>query len=63
MNRENALQSQAQNKANFKQALDIFNKRKTGNTYVPKKQNIFMSWRNYINEEKNAVNIIGAIAR
>ena len=50
-------------KANFKQALDIFNKRKVGNTYVPKQQNIFMSWRNYINEEKNAVNIIGAIAR
>ena len=43
--------------------MDIFNKRKTGNTYVPKAQNIFLSWRNYVNEEKNAVNLIGAIAR
>jgi len=50
-------------KKNFKQTLAIFNKRKTGNTYVPKIQNIFLSWKKYVKEEQNAVNIIGAIAR
>lgn len=34
-----------------------------GNTYVEKKRNIFCVWADYIKREKNAVNVIGAIAR
>ena len=30
---------------------------------MPKIQNIFLSWKKYVKEEQNAVNIIGAIAR
>mmetsp|Transcript_39161 Transcript_39161/g.37511 ORF Transcript_39161/g.37511 Transcript_39161/m.37511 type:complete len:112 (+) Transcript_39161:122-457(+) len=33
------------------------------NTYVGKLRNIFCVWADYIKKEKNAVNVIGAIAR
>jgi hypothetical protein len=33
------------------------------NVYVDKRRNIFCVWADYIKKEKNAVNIIGAIAR
>lgn len=33
------------------------------NVYINKKRNIFCSWREYVRREKNAVNVIGAIAR
>ena len=33
------------------------------NTYVDKKRNIFCVWADYIKREKNAMHVIGAIAR
>lgn len=33
------------------------------NHYVDKRRNILLVWRDYIKAEKNAVNVIGAIAR
>ena len=33
------------------------------NVYVDKRRNIFCIWADYIKKEKNAVNVIGAIAR
>ena len=33
------------------------------NFYVSKLQNIFSVWADYIKREKNAINVIGAIAR
>lgn len=50
-------------KANFKTAFATMQKRKAGNVYVPKKENIFLEWVAYIRREKAAVNVIGAIAR
>ena len=50
-------------KANFKQAFATFQGRKAGNVYVPKLENIFLEWVSYIRKEKDAVNVIGAIAR
>lgn len=37
--------------------------RVSGNTYIEKHRNIFMTWRDFVRREKNAVNVIGAIAR
>ena len=33
------------------------------NTYIEKKRQILCTWREYVRREKNAVNVIGAIAR
>jgi len=33
------------------------------NHYVDKRRNILLVWKDYIRQEKNAVNVIGAIAR
>jgi hypothetical protein len=33
------------------------------NTYTDKKRQILVTWREYVKREKNAVNVIGAIAR
>jgi len=33
------------------------------NHYIDKRRNILLVWRDYIRQEKNAVNVIGAIAR
>ena len=33
------------------------------NHYIDKRRNILLVWRDYIKQEKNAVNVIGAIAR
>lgn len=49
-------------KGNFKKALVTLQGRKQGNVYVPKLENIFLEWVSYIRKEKNAVNVIGAIA-
>lgn len=48
---------------NFENAFATFKARKAGNVYVPKLENIFMEWVSYVRREKNAVNVIGAIAR
>jgi hypothetical protein len=37
--------------------------RKAMNQYIDKRLNIFLMWREVIQKEKNAVNVIGAIAR
>ena len=50
-------------KENFNIAIDIFKRRKAENTYVPKKLNILLSWHDITKREKNAVAIIGALAR
>ena len=49
--------------AKFKNAFNTLNDRRARNCYVPKKENIFGAWKRYIRMEKNAVNVIGAIAR
>ena len=49
--------------ANFDKAFDIHVSRMNNNTYVDKKKNIFCVWADFIKREKNAVNVIGAIAR
>ena len=33
------------------------------NHYIDKRRNILLVWRDYIRQERNAVNVIGAIAR
>lgn len=50
-------------KNNFKTALETFQGRKSDNIYVPKRESIFLEWVNFVKKEKNAVNVIGALAR
>lgn len=38
-------------------------RRVNDNHYIDKRRNIIIVWREYIRQEKNAVNVIGAIAR
>ena len=47
----------------FKNAFNTHVGRVQGNTYIEKRRNIFCTWRDFIKREKNAVNVIGAIAR
>ena len=49
--------------ANFKTALETFQGRKSDNIYVPKTESIFLEWVSFVKKEKNAVNVIGALAR
>jgi hypothetical protein len=37
--------------------------RRKNNVYIDKRRNILNTWRDYVKREKNAVNVIGAIAR
>lgn len=48
---------------NFNTAFSIHSKRSAGNTYVEKRRDIFVTWKDYVKREKNAVNVIGALAR
>jgi len=48
---------------NYEKALETHVSRIQNNTYVDKKRNIFCVWADYIKKEKNAINVIGAIAR
>jgi len=50
-------------KANYEKALETHISRINNNTYIDKKRNIFCCWADFIKKEKNAVNVIGAIAR
>lgn len=59
----NATANRDQIERNFATAFQTFTRRKEGNVYVPKKENIFLEWASFIKKEKNAVNVIGAIAR
>jgi hypothetical protein len=48
---------------NFEKAFDTMTRRVRDNHYIDKRRNILLVWRDYIRQEKNAVNVIGAIAR
>jgi hypothetical protein len=48
---------------NFDKALNIHLKRKAENKYIDKRLNILLMWKEVNRREKNAVNVIGAIAR
>jgi hypothetical protein len=50
-------------KQNFEKAFETHVSRIKNNTYVDKQRNIFCVWADYIKREKNAINVIGAIAR
>jgi hypothetical protein len=58
-----ATQLKEQLQANFENAFETHVSRIHNNTYVDKKRNIFCVWADYIKKEKNAMNVIGAIAR
>lgn len=47
----------------YEKALETHISRVQGNVYIDKKRNIFLVWADFIKKEKNAVNVIGAIAR
>jgi hypothetical protein len=49
--------------ANFELAYNIHKDRTARNTYVEKRKHIFVAWKDFVKREKNAVNVIGAIAR
>lgn len=48
---------------NFEKAFATLSRRVAENHYVDKRRNILLVWRDYIRQERNAVNVIGAIAR
>jgi len=48
---------------NFNTAFATHSRRSGENTYVEKKRDIFVTWRDFVKREKNAVNVIGALAR
>ena len=50
-------------KANYQKALETHVSRVRNNVYVDKRRNIFCIWADYVKRERNAVNVIGAIAR
>jgi hypothetical protein len=57
------LQEKEQLEMNFEKALEIHKTRKTQNQYIDKRLNIMLMWKQVLRDEKNAVNVIGAIAR
>jgi len=56
-----AQRDMLQNK--FDQAFSTRVSRMSNNTYIEKDRNIFCQWADFVKREKNAVNVIGAIAR
>ena len=60
---EHAVQVKEQLKTNYEKALATHISRVHNNVYVDRRRNIFCIWADYIKKEKNAVNLIGAIAR
>ena len=48
---------------NYDNALNTLVRRVHDNHYIDKRRNILLVWREFIQQEKNAVNVIGAIAR
>ncbi len=57
------MQLRDQLQANYEKALETHISRMKNNTYIDKRRNIFCVWADYIKREKNAINVIGAIAR
>jgi len=49
--------------ANFERALGTLSRRVKENHYIDKRRNILLVWKDFIRQEKNACNVIGAIAR
>jgi hypothetical protein len=47
----------------FEKAFETHCSRVNNNVYIEKRRNILKTWRDYVRREKNAVNVIGAIAR
>jgi len=60
---QEATQTRDQLKRNYEVAFETHVSRIGKNTYIDKRENIFRVWREYIRKEKNAINVIGAIAR
>ena len=58
---QNALKEQLNE--NFEKAFATLQRRTRDNHYIDKRRNILLVWQEYIQKEKNAVNVIGAIAR
>lgn len=58
-----AVSVKEQLKVNYEKALSTHVSRVKSNVYVDRKRNIFCIWAAYIKKERNAVNLIGAIAR
>lgn len=50
-------------KDRFEKAFEIHVTRVKSNVYIEKRRNILNTWREYVRRERNAVNVIGAIAR
>jgi hypothetical protein len=48
---------------NFDKAFETHVSRVKNNVYIEKRRNILCTWRDFVRREKNAVNVIGAIAR
>ena len=49
--------------ANFDKAFETLTRRVQEDHYVDKRRNILLVWRDFIRQERNAVNVIGAVAR
>jgi hypothetical protein len=47
----------------FDKAFETHCSRVKNNVYIEKRRNILCTWRDFVRREKNAVNVIGAIAR
>jgi len=47
----------------FERAFETHCGRVNNNVYIEKRRNILKNWLDYVRREKNAVNVIGAIAR
>lgn len=61
LNQATAMKDQL--RANYEKALETHVQRVHNNVYVDKRRNIFCIWADYVKKERNAVNLIGAIAR
>jgi hypothetical protein len=60
---QHAVRVKEQLQTNYQKAMETHVSRVKNNVYVDKRRNIFCIWADYIKKEKNAVNLIGAIAR
>ena len=47
----------------FQNAYETLVSRKQNNIYIDKRRHILSTWRDFVKRERNAVNVIGAIAR
>ena len=61
MQAQHALKEKLTN--NFDKAFNTLVRRVQDNAYIDKRRNILLTWADFCRREKNAVNVIGAIAR